>query len=81
MFAPNVFSCIFALMTKKILFTCFFIVCVICLSNAAPPPPPGGGPGCWPPPCIPVDGGIGLLVAAGVAYGAKKFLGAKKNNL
>ena len=38
------------------------------------PPPPGGtgGPPCWPPPCIPIDGGIGWLVAAGVAYGAKK---------
>lgn len=43
----------------------------------APPAPPAaeGGttaPPCWPPPCVPIDGGIGWLIAAGVAYGAKK---------
>lgn len=43
---------------------------------AQPGPPPGGGggdtPPCWPPPCIPIDGGIGWLIAAGLAYGGKK---------
>lgn len=41
---------------------------------AGPPGPPGGGgdPPCWPPPCVPIDGGIGFLLAAGLAYGAKK---------
>jgi hypothetical protein len=34
----------------------------------------GGGAGCWPPPCIPIDGGIGLLVLAGVAWGSKKLI-------
>lgn len=41
----------------------------------AQPGPPGGGgdPPCWPPEtCIPIDGGIGLLVAAGLAFGSKK---------
>jgi hypothetical protein len=35
---------------------------------------PGGGsdPGCWPPPCIPIDGGVGWLIAAGALYGGKK---------
>ncbi|MFB6258590.1 MAG: PID-CTERM protein-sorting domain-containing protein [Flavobacteriales bacterium] len=40
---------------------------------------PGGGgtgggddPGCWPPPCVPIDGGIGWLVAAGAIYGGRK---------
>lgn len=37
-------------------------------------PPDGGTPGCWPPPCVPIDGGIGLLLAAGVAIGGKKLL-------
>ena len=51
---------------------------------AGPPPSPptgGGGPGCWPPPCpIPLDGGISLLIAAGVAYGGKKiYVNHKKN--
>jgi hypothetical protein len=32
---------------------------------AAPPPPP--------PKPIPIDGGLGLLLAAGVAYAAKKL--------
>ena len=45
---------------------------------------PGGGPPpdppCWPPPCtIPIDGGIGFLIAAGIAYGGKKIIDSKKN--
>ena len=32
----------------------------------------GSGPPCWPTPCVPIDGGIVLLLAAGLAYGAKK---------
>ena len=44
-----------------------------------PPPPPSGGPGCWPPPCVPIDGGISLLVAAGVLYGGKKIYSIKKH--
>lgn len=47
---------------------------------AAPPPPPAGSPGCWPPPCIPVDGGIGFLIAAGAAYGVKKLYNSHKKN-
>jgi hypothetical protein len=30
-----------------------------------PPPPPGGGPPCFPPPCIPINGGIQYLVVIG----------------
>jgi len=44
----------------------------------APPPPGGGmGPGCWPPnnpACVPIDGGITILIAAGLAYGGKKTM-------
>ena len=46
-----------------------------------PPGPPGGGggtPPCWPPPCIPVDGGASLLIAAGIAFGAKKVYDLNK---
>jgi len=39
-----------------------------------PPPPGGGGPTCWPPPCIPIDGGIGVLLAAGLAFGGSKLM-------
>ncbi len=47
---------------------------------SAPPPPPSGSPGCWPPPCIPIDGGVTFLIAAGAAYGAKKLVDARKKN-
>ncbi|MBL4657265.1 MAG: hypothetical protein JKX73_04640 [Flavobacteriales bacterium] len=47
---------------------------------AGPPGPPGGGgdPPCWPAPCVPIDGGIGFLIAAGLAYGGKKAYGSIK---
>lgn len=47
--------------------------------HAKPPLPPGGNPpDCWPPPCIPIDGGISLLIAAGAVYGGKKLYDYKK---
>lgn len=45
---------------------------------AAPPPPPGGGPGCWPPPCVPVDGGLVFLMLAGGLYAIKKIYDFRK---
>lgn len=58
----------------------FFILVASASCFAGPPPPPGGGGGpiCWPPPCIPIDGGISLLIAAGVIYGSSKLY-SKKN--
>lgn len=43
--------------------------------------PPGGGPsgGCFPNPCVPIDGGISFLVAAGLAFGGKKLYDARKS--
>ncbi|MCX8081216.1 MAG: hypothetical protein N3F09_08275 [Bacteroidia bacterium] len=63
-------------MIRYILFIALFFVFGISFLNAAgpPPPPPSGGPPCWPPPCtIPIDGGIGFLMAAGLGYGIKKI--------
>lgn len=44
--------------------------------------PPGGGPpsggNCIPPPCVPIDGGIGVLLAAGALYGGKKLYQGRK---
>ena len=65
---------------KKLLFAFFIIVALINIipepSNAAGPPGPpggGGGPPCGSPwGCVPIDGGIGFLLAAGIAYGGKK---------
>ena len=42
-------------------------------------PPGSGGPPCWPPPCVPVDGGIGILIAVGAFFGYKSFFGLPKN--
>lgn len=61
--------------TLKLIVLVAFIV-VPALLMAQPPDPPGGGaPPCGPPfgpACIPIDGGIGFLIAAGVALGGKK---------
>ncbi len=35
-----------------------------------PPPPPPTGPPCWPPPCIPVNGGMFYAIGAAVLFGA-----------
>jgi hypothetical protein len=43
-------------------------------------PPPDPITGCWPPPCIPIDGGISFLLIAGAAYGGKKLNDTRKRN-
>ena len=65
---------------KRLAFTLIFLFIVVCGQNlfSAPPPPPAVNPPCWPPPCIPIDGGISALIAAGAAYGAKKLYDRKK---
>ncbi|GIV29492.1 MAG: hypothetical protein KatS3mg028_0558 [Bacteroidia bacterium] len=57
--------------SKLFLFLFFIFVASVCF-GAAPPPPPPPPPGCWPPPCIPIDGGVSFLIAAGALYGVKK---------
>ncbi|MBL7935554.1 MAG: hypothetical protein JNM51_07080 [Bacteroidia bacterium] len=69
-------------MSKRFLLLFIFVFGIVTLSRALPPPPPppdgGDEPGCWPPPCIPIDGGISLLIAAGAIYGGKKLYGNQK---
>ena len=50
------------------------------LAGGGPPGDPDGGgdPPCWPPPCIPIDGGLGVLLAAGAILGGKKLYDASK---
>lgn len=57
-----------------------FFVCDAVLAAPAPPPAGGaaGGPVCWPPPCVPVDNGLVLLMLAGALYGLKKIYDARK---
>lgn len=54
----------------KVLFfiSILFIVSRVFSMPPPPPPPPAAGG-----PVVPIDGGIGLLIAAGVGYGAKKY--------
>lgn len=49
------------------------LACSPYLSQAQGPEDPGGDPD-----AVPIDGGISLLIAAGVGYGAKKLHEAKK---
>lgn len=54
-----------AILTLVLLIT----VSVVCAQPLPPDGPPCGGP--FGPPC-PIDGGVSLLIAAGLAYGGKK---------
>jgi hypothetical protein len=66
-------------MKSKIQIIGFFILSAYTSCFGAPAPPPTGGAACWPPPCIPIDGGISLLIAAGVLYGGSKLYSKQKN--
>lgn len=64
----------------KIAFVLTLGFSVSALHLYAPPSPPAGGgtPACWPPPCVPIDGGLGFLLVAGAAFGAKKAFEKRK---
>jgi peptidoglycan/LPS O-acetylase OafA/YrhL len=47
-------------------------VCQFALAQAPPPPPP--------PAAVPIDGGLSLLLAAGLGFGAKKAWDARKSD-
>lgn len=88
----NLFLYIYTLITipmkKVVVSICIFFIVLLSpsiLKAAAGPGGPGGGmgppTGCWPPgnpACIPIDGGITLLIAAGLAYGGKKTMQLRK---
>ncbi|MEO7082516.1 MAG: hypothetical protein ABIY71_13370 [Flavobacteriales bacterium] len=61
---------------RLLLLSAFLVVPVIGALMAQPGS--GGGPPCWPPPCIPIDGGLSLLIGAGALLGGKKALDARK---
>ena len=66
----------------KHIFIAGFLVAASFVAQAAPGPPIGGGmsPPCWPPPCLPIDGGISFLVAAAAVYGGKKLYDHQKKS-
>ncbi len=61
-------------MKLKTLLTAVFLVCALSYAPSllAQPVDPGGDPD------VPIDGGVSLLIAAGVAYGAKKAYDKRK---
>jgi hypothetical protein len=67
----------------KVFFTIFFVLISAVLFAGMPPSPPGGAspPSCWPPPCVPIDGGLGFLIAGGMLFGIKKALGFKRKKV
>ncbi|MCK9422820.1 MAG: hypothetical protein M0Q38_09490 [Bacteroidales bacterium] len=49
------------------------------LANGPPPPPPDPGSGSGGGPVgAPIDGGLGILLVMGAAYGGKKIYSARK---
>jgi hypothetical protein len=67
---------------KKLIFFFALILSVgITKELNAQPPDPGGGtnPPCFPPPCIPIDGGLSWLLLAGTVYGGKKIYDMKQD--
>ena len=63
--------------SKALLFVLFILLFSVPLSVSAQfPPDPGGDPD---EPEVPIDGGLSLLLAAGVGYGVKKAHEARKN--
>lgn len=69
-------------MKARFFFLFMFTVGIVAhsVALAPPPPPPVDEPGCWPPPCVPIDGGISLLIAAGAIYGGRKLYNKQKEN-
>jgi hypothetical protein len=72
---------------KKLLFIALCALPMAAFSNFPPGPPGGQAPPCeeigipgpgFGEPCIPIDGGISLLIAAGLAYGGKKAYDSRR---
>ena len=61
-------------MNKSTFLTLFFIIILSICVMAQPNPNPGGNPNnipCWPPPCVPIDGGIGIFTFLAILFGYK----------
>lgn len=56
---------------KIIFFLSLFVLAIVTVSNAQVPPPGGSN---LPPDGIPIDGGLGILLAGLIAYSYKKYL-------
>lgn len=66
---------------KSFLLLCFFLIILTCLPALVHAQGPGD-PGCDPlDPACPIDGGLSILLAAGVGYGIKKVRDASKKQI
>ena len=61
--------------TLILVISLFIMLPVIMYAGGPPPPPPKGKT-----PSIPIDGGIGILILAGIAYGSKKIYDLGRKN-
>lgn len=66
--------------TIKIFAAVSFVLLLNSSVLAVPAPPVSGGPACWPPPCVPIDGGVLFLIFAGAALAAKTFYDFRKKS-
>ena len=69
---------------KSITFLVVFCTLLSPYAFATIPTPPSGttgNPSCWPPPCIPADNGVIVLVVAGLLFAAKKLYDFRKKSL
>jgi hypothetical protein len=77
---------LYSFLTKVslLIFTLGVNLAAFCQVPGGPPPggqvPGGTVPPCWDPECVPIDGGVGFLIAAGAVLGAKKIRDYKKQS-
>jgi hypothetical protein len=68
LYLPNIVS----KMKNLLLVVLVFAVVMLPAILLGQPSSGTSAPGCFPPPCIPIDGGASLLILAGLAIGGKK---------
>ncbi len=68
--------------TSRIIIIIAFLIGSLCLFAQDPPPPPGehGSTGNQDPSGAPIDGGLGILLALGAAYGGYKLYRKRKQS-
>jgi len=78
LYLPNIVS----KMKNLLLVVLVFAVIMLPAILVGQPSSGTSAPGCFPPPCIPIDGGASLLILAGLAIGGKKAydMGRRKEN-
>tara|TARA_Y100000385_G_scaffold189863_1_gene196203 strand:+ start:604 stop:804 length:201 start_codon:yes stop_codon:yes gene_type:complete len=58
-------------LNKIALIFVFILIFNIYFSQPPGLPGNGNGPSCWPPPCVPIDGGISIFTLLSILFGYK----------